>query len=139
MFPDYVEVQVPLGGFYMEAGDTARAVELFRALAARAPGDPEVRYYRGVTLLFEDSLAAGLQELDAAIALDPNFVQPYYAAYVTLTQVGQRERALRYLERWLALHPDDAQVRALLEAERPSTGAGPRGSVLPPPPQVQLP
>jgi Protein of unknown function (DUF2723)/Tetratricopeptide repeat len=140
MFPDYVDVQVPLGGFYMEAGDTVRAIELFRSLAAQAPGDPEVRYYRGVTLLFQDSLAAGIQELDAAITLDPNFVQPYYAAYVTLSQAGERDRGLRYLERWLALHPDDAQVRALLETERPSTGAGPRrGTMLPPPPPLQLP
>jgi hypothetical protein len=32
MFPDYTQVMIPLGGFYMDKGDTAAAVALFRRL-----------------------------------------------------------------------------------------------------------
>jgi hypothetical protein len=139
MFPDYVEVQVPLGGFYLEHGDTTKALELFRRLARIDPGYPEARYYYGVTLLYEGQLDAGLKELDAAIQLDPNYNLAYYAAYSLLWERGQRERALAYLERWLDSHPNDTGARQLLERGRGRAGGGPVPAPPPPPPLPGLP
>jgi hypothetical protein len=51
-----------------------------------------------------------------------------------LNEGGQRERAMTYLERWLANHPEDSETRALLEGQRggnavplprPPLGGGP--------------
>ena len=118
MFPDYTEVLLPLGGFYIDAGDTNRALELFHQLTQRNPGSPEAHYYYGMTLLYKGRLAEGLRELDTSIQLDPNYNAPYFSAYSALRMAGQYERALSYLERWLDGHPGDTQARELLDQER---------------------
>jgi hypothetical protein len=138
MFPDYVEVQIPLGGFYLDKGDTARALSLFRKLAVTAPDNPEARYYYGVSLVSQGDVEAGIRELDAAIQLDPDYNLAYYAAYSLLWERGLHERSLGYLERWLRLHPNDPGARSLLDQGRgsPTPGSSPKP---PPPPRVPIP
>lgn len=136
MFPDYVEVQVPLAGFYLDAGDTTKALALYERLARVNPRDPEARYYHGVALFYRGRVDEGLRELDAAIELDPNFNMPYYAAYTTLWDAGQRERALTYLQRWVSAHPGDDQARGLLETQRRALG---QPGAPPSPPRLSLP
>ena len=123
MFPDFTEGLVPLGSFYMESGDTAKAIDLFRRLTASNPGNSEAWYYYGLTLGSQGRLDAALACFDKAILLDANYPQPFYAAYSALGQAGQTEKALGYLEQWLATHPQDAQTRNLLDSQRPSANA----------------
>jgi cytochrome c-type biogenesis protein CcmH/NrfG len=123
MFPGYVDVVVPLGKFYLENGDTTRAVDLFRQLVARSPGNSEAHYYLGITLMFRHQYDEAIRELDRAIALDRQNFYAYVAAYSMLLESGQKERALSYLERWLSDHPEDSETRALLEGRR--SGAAP--------------
>jgi len=134
MFPGYVDVLVPLGRFYMEGKDTARAVRLFERLVTRMPNNSEAHYYLGITLMFSHVQDRALQELDRAIQLDRENFNAYVAAYLMLNEGGQRERAMTYLERWLANHPEDSETRALLEGQRsgnavplprPPLGGGP--------------
>lgn len=134
MFPDFIEAQIPLGGFYLDHGDTSKAIELFARLARLHPENPEARYYYGVTRVYRGDLEGGIREFDAAIQAEPNYNMAYYAAYSMLWERGQHERALTFLERWLALHPDDAQARALLDGQRQGAGALPRRDAPPPPP-----
>ncbi|MBI5709573.1 MAG: DUF2723 domain-containing protein [Candidatus Eisenbacteria bacterium] len=134
MFPDLAEAMVPLGGFYMQKGDTARAVRLFRGLAMTSPNNPEVRYYYGLTLAFQRDVAGALREFDAAVALAPDFADPYKSAYTLLLQAGQRERALDYLERLVNANPNEVGARQILESSRRSVR--PEGA-LPPPPVPQ--
>jgi transmembrane protein TMEM260 (protein O-mannosyltransferase)/tetratricopeptide repeat protein len=115
MFPGYVDVLVPLGRFYMETGDTAKAVALFQRLVASNPQSPDAHYYYGVTAMYMRSAQRALQEFDETIRLDPDYYYAYVGAYTMLWEAGQRERALEYLRRWVAAHPDDPQTRALLE------------------------
>jgi tetratricopeptide (TPR) repeat protein len=136
MFPDLAEVLIPLGGFYLEKGDTAKAMALYQRLAQKNPGDPEARYYYGVSLLYENKLEDAVRELEAAITADPNFNYAYYAAYYSLWEAGQRERALSFLERWLSMHPADEQTRKLLAQQRSAIGGQPIRSNAPPPPPV---
>jgi tetratricopeptide (TPR) repeat protein len=124
MFPDYTEVLIPLGGFYMDQGDTLKAMELFRRLASHNPNDPEARYYYGVTLLYQGQLEPGIKEFEASMALDPNYNLPYYGAYLALWDHHERERALTYLELWVSRHPDDEQARQLLTTRRREVGGG---------------
>lgn len=130
MFPDLAEVLIPLGGFYLEKGDTNRALQLYQRLAEKNPHDAEARYYYGIALLYRNRLEDAMRELEASMQADPNFNYAFYAAYYTLWEAGQRERALSYLERWLALHPTDQQTRALLESQRAALG---RSGGTPPP------
>ena len=129
MFPGFVDVLVPLGRFYLEAGDTARAVGLFERLAARNPGNSEAHYYLGITLMFNRRYEEAIRELDRAITLDRQNFYAHVAAYSMLMELGQSERALAYLERWVSEHPEDAETRALLEGQR-----GGRAVPLPRPP-----
>jgi len=135
MFPNFSEVLLPLGTFYLEAGDTARSMALFKTLAERDPTNAEARYYFGASLAVKGQVEPAIKEFEAAIALDPDFGQPYYSAYYTLRTVGQSERGLAYLERWVNGHPSDTQAAALLQSER--TQMGVRGAapvpVVPPP------
>jgi tetratricopeptide (TPR) repeat protein len=123
MFPGSPDVLLPLGSFYVEAGDTARAMRLFDDLAKKAPNDPDVRYYHGVSLLFQNKLEAALTEFQAAIALDPENTQSYIAAYSLLMEGGQRERALGILEQWTKRHPEDPEARGLFERGRKQPGS----------------
>ncbi len=117
MFPGYVDVLVPLGRFYLEARDTVGAVHLFERLVARVPGSSEAHYYLGITLMFDRAPDRALRELDQAIQLDRENFYAYVAAYTTLSEQGQRERALSYLERWLQLHPEDNETRQMVEGQ----------------------
>ncbi len=122
MFPRYPEVLLPLGTFYLEAGDTTKAVGLFQKLVGMDPGNAELHYYFGASLALKGLLDPAVNEFDMAIRLDPEYGQPYYSAYYTLRTAGQRERALQYLQRWVDGHPSDTQATQLLQAERAQLG-----------------
>jgi len=138
MFPDYTDIMVPLGSFYLDAGDTARALELFQRLVNRSPRDAEARYYYAVLLSYSRKVPEAIRELEEVIHIDPGYQMAYFAAYYTLADNGQLERALTYLERWLQVSPGDDQTRALLEQQRRQLGQGPP-QTLPRPPVPQLP
>lgn len=139
MFPDYAEVQIPLGGFYMEMGDTARALALFERLVHDHPANPDAHYYYGASLAYQGKTGAAMQQFEQAITLDPDFAMAYYGAYTTLREVGERERSLAFLERWLLRNPNDTQAAQLLEAERQALGLPPRSSGFVRPPMPSLP
>jgi hypothetical protein len=130
MFPAFTEILVPLGGFYLDRGDTAKALDLFASLVRRNPRNAEARYYFGVTLLYRGRVDEAVAQFDAAIGANPDFNQAYYAGYFALWEAGQRERALTFIDRWVARHPEDTQARALLDAQRRALGGG-GGSVEP--------
>jgi tetratricopeptide (TPR) repeat protein len=139
MFPGYVDVLLPLGSFYVESGDTLKAIRVFTHLAQTHPNDPEVRYYHAVGLLFQGRTEEALRELEAAIRLDPEYTQAYLAAYSVMWESGQHERALQILEQWISRHPEDPQARALLEGRRREMGMNPTRLPVPPPKMPNLP
>jgi outer membrane protein assembly factor BamD (BamD/ComL family) len=139
MFPDYTDMIVTLGQFYLESGDTTRAIDLLQRLVARAPESPEARYYYGVALVYRKRVDEALRQFDAALRLDPNYGQAYYACYYTLWEAGQREQALTYLERWVSTHPEDAQAREMVNTQRRALGEPSSQPVLPRPPAPSLP
>jgi tetratricopeptide (TPR) repeat protein len=98
-----------------------------------------VRYSYGLTLVFKGRIEQALREFDAAISIDPNYNSAYYAAYYCLNQVGQRERALGYIQRWVDGHPNDTQAQQMLEGARGKAGPPSSSRPLPPPPQPNLP
>jgi hypothetical protein len=134
MFPDFTEVLVPLGSFYIEKGDTSKALSLFERLSANDPRNPEAFYYYGVTLAARNRLEPALKAFDTAIQLDPDYPNPYFAAYYALMDEGRQERAMAYLDHWLELHPQDSRTRELVDGLRKGAGAARSGAAPPPPP-----
>jgi len=140
MFPDYTDVMIPLGGFYIDAGDTAKALELFRKLSANDPRNPEPHYYYGITLVYQGRVDEGVREFESAIQADPEYANAYYAAFYALNQRGDLERALSYLDRWVARHPNDVQTRQMAQALRQQMNPNaPSGGIGQPLPKPQLP
>ena len=139
MFPDFTDVVVPLGNFYLDAGDTAKAIAVFQNLTTTDPRNPEAHYYYGVTQVFRGNLDAAVRSFETAIQLDPNYNMAYYAAYYALSESGQRDRALGYLERWVRTHPNDEQARQLLEGQRGLSSETPRQAPIMPTPLPNLP
>jgi len=129
MFPGYVEVLVLLGRYYLQAGDTAKAIGLFERLTVSSPKSAEAYYYLGVTHMMTGSYGPAVRALDRSIQLDPQNYFAYVAAYTTLWESGDRERALTYLQRWVGDHPEDSASRATLEElTRQARGTGPAGA-----------
>src|SRR5262245_8505410 len=119
MFPDWVEIQLPLGHIYLSMGDTLKAWEYYDRLAERVPGSPEAQYWRGVALAYLGRLDEALTAFRISRALDPNYPNPYFEEFATLWDIQRYEEAIQVLQTWVDLHPDDreAQMR-LLEARR---------------------
>jgi tetratricopeptide (TPR) repeat protein len=138
MFPGSVDILLPLGSSYVDVGDTAKAIRVFTRLAQLHPEDPEVRYFYGVALMFQNRVPEALKEFEASIGIEPDYAPSYLAAYSVLWETGQRERALQILEQWVGRHPDDPQSRALLEQHRREMGMAPGRMPVPPPTMPNL-
>jgi hypothetical protein len=140
MFPDFTQALVPLGTFYLDVGDTAKAADLFHRLTLSDPSDPEAHYYYGVTQIYRGRVEEAVREFETAIQLDPNYNMAYYAAFYALSEIGQRERGIAYLDRWVSSHPQDEQARQILDQQRRLMGQSPEvRRLLPRPPMLNLP
>jgi Protein of unknown function (DUF2723)/Tetratricopeptide repeat len=132
MFPSWVEIQLPLGGIYLAAGDSAQAWAFYDSLVTRAPNSADAHYYRGASLGYRDRIPDAIQEFEKAIALDPDFGYAYYDLYGTLMQSGRVQEAIAVLRKWVERHPEDQQsVQRLRQTEdllRQGGGGSPLGN-----------
>jgi Flp pilus assembly protein TadD len=98
-------------------GDAAAAHSIFERSHRRAPGDPRIMSWYGVTLvLVERNSNLGILYCDQAlrlVATDPELFLNQARAHLAL---GQRERAVRAVIRGLAIAPDDPALRAAQNA-----------------------
>jgi Flp pilus assembly protein TadD len=95
------------------AGDAVAAHALFERAHRRAPSDPRMMSWYGLTLvLVEKNSNLGVLYCDQALRL----VGPESELLLNLARahlaLGQRERAVRALQRGLAAVPDDPALRA---------------------------
>jgi tetratricopeptide (TPR) repeat protein len=133
MFPDY-PVAGLLGLFYLDSGDSTRAIAHFREQMQRRPNDTDLIYYYGVALGFLGQTDSAVAMLLRAGESDPNEVQAYKAAYGLLLQEGRQAEAGQVLQRLVERHPDDPEVRAYLEAMDSTRGSWLGDGAPPPPP-----
>src|SRR5262252_6376663 len=98
MFPAWVEIQVPMGGIYLAAGDSAKAWEFYDQLAARVPLSAEAHYYRAVSLGYRGRDPEAIEEFRVAQRLNPNFPYAYFDESAALWDLGRREEAIGILQ-----------------------------------------
>ena len=122
MFPTWVEIQVPLGGIYLAAGDSAKAWQFYDQLVQRAPGSAEAHYYRGASLGFRGRDLEAIQEFETSRRLNPNFAYVYYDEFSALWDMGHREEAIGVMQQWVSGHPDDAEGTQRLQTARAMIG-----------------
>jgi len=122
MFPTWVEIQMPLGGIYLAAGDSARAWAFYDGLVARVPGSAEAHYYRGASLGYRGRDLEAVQEFETARRLNPGFPYAYDDEFAALWDMGRREEAIGVLQQWVGSHPDDQERSARLQQARAMVG-----------------
>lgn len=127
MFPTWVEIQAPLGGIYLAAGDSAKAWEFYDGLTKRVPNSAEAHYYRGAALGYRGKPDEAVAEFRISRKLDPNYAYPYFDEFGTLWDMGRREEAVQVLQLWVDAHPNDAQAAAQLQDARARLGMGSGG------------
>jgi hypothetical protein len=80
-----------------------------------------------------------MREFERAMQIDPDYAPAFRAAYSVLYEGGQRERGLQILQQWMNRHPEDQQVRALVEMHQRELGIAPGRMPVPPPSMPNLP
>lgn len=76
----------------------------------------------GAAYLKTERYDEAVDEFRLAIAIDPDYVEPYYNLGLVLTAFGRRAEAIEVLGRGLALDPSHAALRAQLRAAESGTG-----------------
>ena len=107
--------------------EPAKALEVYRTLAATAPKDPRGPYFVGVGLLATRKVDEARTSFEAALALAPGYVEPL----VQLTRLDLAEKkpeaAVARVQRQIAAVPTSAPLHHLLgrtlEARQASTEA----------------
>jgi Flp pilus assembly protein TadD len=135
MYPSFPAARPALGMFYLENGDTTRALAFFEESRREAPGDKDLAYYHAVTLGLSGQVDAALARFKEAIALDPDDGQSYFAAYSIARDAGRLDEAAGVLRQWVGRHPDDPQAAMMLrELEAQLRGEAPPAAGEVPPP-----
>lgn len=110
-------VQVQLGWYGPRAERAARARDAVR-LAAKAVEidgrDPSARLSLGRGLMLSGRMESGIEELRAAVALDPSFAQAHFALAQALTGVDRHDEALREIAEAIRLSPRDPHMWTFL-------------------------
>jgi tetratricopeptide (TPR) repeat protein len=105
-----------LGWYYLDAGDTTRAVDFYREKIHDQPGDPNLRFrLAGVYERIGDNMKA-LEQLEYILRLDPDHRESMMAAAGMSMRLNQPGRARQILSEWVRRHPDDTEARQSLMA-----------------------
>jgi cytochrome c-type biogenesis protein CcmH/NrfG len=116
--PGDASAQLALARFRLGQRDAAGALEAFRAAATLAPADPEPFAYSGWIIRLQGYPDQGLQLLDKALSVDPDYPDAhFFRGFILLRDKQQPERAIPDFQQYLVAAPDSPladQVRVLL-------------------------
>jgi len=113
MYPEGSPVEGVIGLFYLDAGDTARALAYYEERVRTHPSS-DIYYYYGVCLGFLGRVDDAVKQLLKAGEVDPTEVQAYKAAYALLHNAGREQEAQQVVEMLIQKHPEDPEVQNYL-------------------------
>ncbi|MDX2028477.1 MAG: tetratricopeptide repeat protein [Alphaproteobacteria bacterium] len=85
------------------AGDVAAATELYRAVLAEEPEQPDALHMMGVIAQQKGNPELALQLMEAALAKNPDLTQAWYNRCLVLRALGRPEQALESVQQALGL------------------------------------
>jgi hypothetical protein len=104
-----------LGWYYLDMGDTTKAIQFYQDQLARQPNNIELRFrLAGVYERTGQNLAA-LEQLEYLIRLDPDSRDAVMAATGIALRADQIAKARQILAGWLRLHPEDLGAKGALD------------------------
>jgi tetratricopeptide (TPR) repeat protein len=104
-----------MGLYYLDAGDTTGAIQYYIDALRQSPGDLQLMYrLAGVYERLGDYQQA-LDLIDPILREDPDSQDLVLMGYTLGVRGGMYERARAYLSEWLTRHPNDEEVKGMLE------------------------
>ncbi len=104
-----------LGWYYLEKGDTARAVSFYKQQSKRRPDRPDLLYRLAGVYERLGQLDSALVAIDELVRRDPDHRDAVMSAVGISLRFGLDEQAERYLTNWLAAHPTDTNMKEALD------------------------
>ena len=144
--PDFTGGMVTYGVLLEQVGKLAEAEAFYRKQLAQDPNDWQLLYRMGECLSRQaDSLKADVKtkKLEESIPYYESAIQraptnqyyPYQGLAGVYYQLNRYDKAANILERWLVLHPDDTNVKAIYDELRQSlSGSAPKHDTTASPP-----
>jgi predicted CXXCH cytochrome family protein len=127
--PGFVPGYVNLADLYRATRRDAEGERTLRAGLERVPQNAALHHALGLALVRLQRMDEALAELKRAATLDPGDARFAYVYAVALHSTGDAPEAIATLERALADHPDDPDIRQALAAFRAERGDAARDSV----------
>jgi len=120
--PDSADALTQLGmALYYQDGN-ADAESFFRRALRLQPEDAAAMFGIGLCEVEKQDWPAAIEAFRQASTSKPDWVRPYMGLGDSLTKNGQPEMAIAPLDRAVALEPQNAQARALLDEARRAAG-----------------
>ena len=109
--PNLAPVVMWLGWYYLENGDTTKALDYYRGKIAENPTDCDIRYrLAGVQERIND-LRGALQTCEDLARVCPDYRNAVLSAVSLAVRFDEFDRALMLINGWLARHPEDEAMR----------------------------
>ncbi len=123
--PYFPAIAVAKGVILEELGQIQEAQDHYNRMMERYPQDWQLQVRMGQLLATNNRMAEALPYLHQAIELAPaDEFFPYSVLAGAYYEEGKYVEAADVLQRWLALHPEDTNVRDYLQQLRASLQAG---------------
>jgi tetratricopeptide (TPR) repeat protein len=114
-----------LGYYYLDAGDTAAAIQHYTDRLRQDPGDQELAFRLGGLYERLGEYGKALDMIEPIYRQEPTARDLNVMVFSLAARAGQVERARGYMTEWLRRHPDDTEARAALDGyERQLRGEG---------------
>jgi tetratricopeptide (TPR) repeat protein len=118
-----------LGWYYLDAGDTTRAVQFFEDYVEAQPNNLDLRFRLAGVYERTGQIAKAIGQLDAIMIIDPNNRDAMMAAVGIAISHNMVGKARQILSEWLGRHPGDSvaiqtlqDIERQLQADPPQTG-----------------
>ncbi|MGJ4931914.1 tetratricopeptide repeat-containing sulfotransferase family protein [Bradyrhizobium sp. HKCCYLS2038] len=108
--PDFPDALNNLGTAFLERGDVARAVPLFRRAAALRPELPEARYGMACALLKQEQYQEAIDCCHSALALRPDFAEVHVCLGRAQLGCRQHQAAIESFRAAIRLQPHTAET-----------------------------
>jgi hypothetical protein len=113
--PSLSAVQMWLPYYHLQNGDTVRAMAAMDEYIALDPTNADLRYRKAGLQEQSNDLRGALQTLEELMKWDDGHRDAVASAVAIALRFEMRDRALSYLNGWLAKHPNDAAMQKARE------------------------